>query len=654
MRTSIATALLLCAISCACAASNPNKDQIKELIGQGQSLEGQGKLLEARDKYAEASRLGGGGKELADVNKKIVAKTAELVTSAKTSFNSQDFPKAIDQLLEAAKYTPDSPDVNCDLGVTYHASGDDKKAINSLHTCVTDVAKPEEKERYEQLITQIETKDKPLTLDDNQKKALNAFNENLRQNSETLPTVTEDAELCKNLLTNQAILPKTPSILFNLAKCSEDAGNLEDAQRYFADYMKASPDSTALPEAKDASTQLDSILAFNGPQHDDVRQHYRTAAQYLVKGRYALALKEYEQVPSIAPGFAFGHRQLGLFYEALGRTDDASRELVAYAGMDGVPVEERQWADTERSALADKKGKYDAALRNASTRVRPLLFTGHSGENSATSDDVIKSLAEATAEFPLAPEANRLLGFMYVEAGYPAGAKHAYDAAAAGGADPFFFAWVWGLKDIKGEAFTFIQVKMDGLQIEPLYSPGKRKKGEVANDPQPCHSVMESTDVLLPTTTCGEFIAAKDIHSIESKQMGIEVTSGGKPIVLKPVNLFQEDPADYGPAGRKFGNQYARVIQRYMENDVTKLGAEHMTGGEKFGMGLMIASSAMGGVGGAIHALSAAQAAISVSIAAAQALQLLQQYRHEKALMAQPGVYKPIPVDPAPLAFRVE
>jgi tetratricopeptide (TPR) repeat protein len=668
MRTAITCVLLAGAMCCPLvAASKVNNDQAKELVKEGKSLEDQGKLLEARAKYAGASQLGSreGYKDLAEVNKKIAAKTTELVTNAKTSFNSKDYPKATEQLLEARQYAPDSPDVNCDLGVTYHMAADDPKAIESLHSCVRDVAKPEEKERYEQLITQIETKDSSVTTDAVQKQALTSFNDSLRQNQETLPTVAEDADLCKNLLANQATLPKTPSVLFNLAKCSEDAGNLEDSSRYFSDYMKAAPDSTAFPEAKDVSQQLTSILAFDGPKRDDVRQHYRSASQYLLKGRYGLALKEYESVTTIAPDFAFGRRQLGLFYESLGRTEDAARELNTYVAMDGVAAEEKDWAAKEVATFPEKRTKYDSALRDASTKIRPLLFTGQAGADSATCDQIIQNLQTAIESFPLAPDANRLLGFMYIEANYPAGAKHSYDAAAAGDADPFFFAWVNGLKDVKGSAFSFIEVKKDGLQIEPLYSYGKRrarfgyapsggKKGGDANEPQSCHSVMENTDVLLPKTSCGEFLAVKDIRSVESKQIGIEVASANKPMWMTPVNLFEVDPMQSGPAARKFANRYTRVIQRYMENDVTKLGAEHMTGGEKFAMGMAFASAAMGGVGGAMGSINAATAAINVSMSAMQAMQIMQQYRAQNALLVKPGVYKPIPVDPAPLAFRVE
>jgi len=655
MRKSIACVVLVCAALCPFAiGKSKTNDQAKALINEGKTLEAQGQLLEARAKYIDATKQGGGGKELAELNKKIGAKTAELVTSAKTSFNSKDYPKSIEQLEEAHKYSPDSPDVNCDLGVAYHMAGDDTKAIDSLHSCVNDVAKPEEKERYSQLITQIETKDNSVTTDPTQKQALASFNDGLRQNQEVLPTVAQDADLCKNLLANQASLPKTPSILFNLAKCSEDAGNLEDASRYFDDYMKAAPDSEAFPEAKDVSQQLANILAFDGPKREDVRQHYRSASQYLLKGRYGLALKEYETASSIAPDFAFGRRQLGLFYESLGRTDDAMRELNAYAAMDGIPIEEKDWAAKEVAGIPEKRTKYDSALHDASAKVRPLLFTGHSGVDGATCDQIIQTLQTATEAFPLAPGANRLLGFMYIEANYPTGAKHAYDAAAAGSADPFFFAWVSGLRGIKGGAFSFVEVKKDGLQVEPIYSTRKkRRKNQDSSEPQACHSVMDSTDVLLPESSCGEYLAVKDIHSVESKQFGIEVVSANK-LWMTPVNLFEEDPIRSGPAARKYANRYTRVIQRYMENDVTKLGAEHMTGGEKFAMGMAFASAAMGGVGGAMNSISAAQAAINVSMSAMQAMRIMQQYRSQNALLVRPGVYKPIPVDPAPLTFRVE
>jgi tetratricopeptide (TPR) repeat protein len=236
-----------------------------------------------------------------------------------------------------------------------------------------------------------------------------------------LPSPTEDAELCKKLLDNESTLPRTPAILFNLAKCSEDAGKLEDAARYFSDYLNAAPDSSAVPEAKDASADLASVLSFEGAAREDVRKHYRSAAQFIAKGRYAPALKEYEAVRDGVPDFAFGHRQLGLFYEALGRTSDATGELDAYRNAKGVSAEEKEWASKEVAGLGDKRAKYDAAMRDSSAKVRPLLFMGHSGANEVMSDQAIQSLQAATDAFPLAPEANRLLGFLYIEAGYPAG-----------------------------------------------------------------------------------------------------------------------------------------------------------------------------------------------------------------------------------------
>ena len=346
-------------------AKNANKEEAKSLIASGKSLENEGKLLEARAKYSEALAYNGGFKELTELNKKISARAGELVKSANASFDAKDFPKAIDQLQQAHTLLPDSPDVNCDLGVTYHAAGDDARAIESLHTCVTNVKKDDEKSRYEQLITQIETGDRGTNLDAGQKQAISAFNESLRANEQTLPTADDDAQLCKSLLDNQSTLPKTPAILFNLARCSEDAGKLEDAARYFSDYLAAAPDSRAVPEAKDASSLLSSILSFDGPKREDVRTHYRAAAQYLVKGRYQLALKEYEAVRDIAPDFAFGHRQLGLFYEALGRTKDATSELTVYGLIQSVPVEEKEWASKEIASFTEKRTAYDAAVQEA-------------------------------------------------------------------------------------------------------------------------------------------------------------------------------------------------------------------------------------------------------------------------------------------------
>ena len=665
MRTAIVWLALAIGVSYALTDKNSDREQVQALVKEGKSLEDEGKLLEARAKYTEAGKEG--AKELAKVNKQIAARAGEIVTSAKASFEAKDYAKAIEQLQQAHELSPDSPDVNCDLGVSYHQAGNDAKAVESLQRCVVLVKKPKEKSSYEQLITQIETKDKPTKLDSGQEQTLTAFNQGLRENQEVLSTPSADAELCKKLLENQSTLPKTPSILFNLAKCSEDAGKLEDAVRYFSEFASASPDSIAVPEAKDAMSQLALILAFDGVKRDEVRAHYSTATQYLVKGRYSLALKEYENVRDIAPDFAFDHRQLGLFYEALGRDADATRELNVYAGMDGVSAEDKEWVSKEVAGLQDKRAKYEAAVRDASAALRPLLFTGRHGADTKITDDAIQQLQTATGEFALAPEANRLLGFLYVEANYPAGAKRAYDASTSGGVDPFFFAWVSGMKDTKGEMFSLIRVKTDGLQIEPIYSLAQKKKFKMIKakkgdalkeqeetDPASCNSVMTNTDTLVPQTACGAFFSVTDIRNVESKATGIEVEADKKPVMLRPVNMFQEDPITNGPAARRFANRYVRVIQRYMENDITKLGSEHMTGGEKVGLGLKLASAASGGISGAMSAVSAAGVAINVSMAAIQTMQMLQQMRMQNAMLARAGVYKAIPVEPAPLEFRVD
>lgn len=681
MKTILRLTILTAMASTIFAAKDPKHDQAEQLIKEGKALEQQDKLLEARDKYTEAAKSwSGAGKDLNEVNKKITAKTAEIIKSAKVNFDAKEYTKAIDQLQDAHKLSPNKASVSCDLGVAYHGAGNDAKAVENLQACVAGLTKADEKGRYQQLITQIDTGDKPLTLDAPQKDTLESFNKSLRENDDALSTASADSDLCKKLLENQGTLPKTPSVLFNLAKCSEAAGQLEEASRYFSDYLKAAPDSRTVPEAKDASAQLESILAYGGGNRDEVRNHYRAASQSIARGQYGTALKEYEAVREIAPEFGFGRRQLGLFYEALGRTDEAAKELNAYAALNSTAAEEREWAKREIAGLGERRVKYDAAVKEAVAKLRPLVLTGQTLSVTTDCDQAIKKLQAATAEFPLAPEANRLLGFLYVEADYPAGAKHDYDASTASGGDPFFFAWVSPISSTaaksanekgsrfaaattgneKGSRFSLVQVKKDGLQVAPIFSPPqkkkKAKKGEAADEKEPeaCQSVITAADAFVPQTPCGDFLANVAIKGIETKQMGIEITTAAKPIWIKPVNLFQEYPITNGPASRKYGNRYTRVIRRYMDNDVTKLGAEHMTGGEKTAMGMMIASAAMGGASGAMGAVNAAQAAISVSMAAIQTMQMIQNYRMETARLTRPNTYKPLPIDPAPLTFRVE
>jgi tetratricopeptide (TPR) repeat protein len=643
------------------ADKKPDQNNGKALIAEGEALEKQGKLLEAKSKFSEAlPDSKDASKHLREIEKKIAAESTRLIGAAKMDFADKRYDQTIEKLKQAGSLSPDDPKVSCNIGVAYHLNHNDSDALTNLRLCISQTKAKEEKARFEQLITQIETGETITKFEDAQKAVLADLNRTLDDGTQVLATTNQENEFCKKLGENETSLPKTPAILFNLAKCAEADGRLEDANKYFTAYLAAAPNSVAEPEAKDAVADLTAVLALTGPKADETRDHYRRASQFLRAGRYDRALKEYELVIDAAPDFAIGHRRLALFYESLGRTADARTQLEAYLSLPSVSEDERSWATKEASELDQKTTLYDENTKEAATKLRPLLFQERSDENGAQYDKIIETLHKATDAFPLGAKANNLLGYIYLESDYSVGAKQSFDAARSGGLPPFFLASVSDSQSPgKKTDFALIRVKEDGFQIEPFYSddPTKRvRKGQESERRKDaaCKSLMDDPETLFSTLDCGTAIPISQIKSIESKQYGLEITVNDKPMWIRPVNLFMVAPLESGPASRKFHNRYARVLQRYMAYDGTKLGVEGMSGGEKVRMGMMFASLAAGGAVSAIGAASAASAAVSTSMFAMVSLSMAQQYRGQVSMMSRTGIYKPIPYDPAPLTFRTE
>jgi hypothetical protein len=130
---------------------------------------------------------------------------------------------------------------------------------------------------------------------------------------------------------------------------------------------------------------------------------------------------------------------------------------------------------------------------------------------------------------------------------------------------------------------------------------------------------------------------------------------------VSPLAIAFYPPKEAGPFARRFSNDYARLFVRYPGLEDTKLGAEGLTGYEKFKIGMDLAqagaSMGMGGVG----AISAVQDAITV----VQQVRMLQRTmasmkisyaawetsveEQQNVLLGNP--FKPIPTEPVRLAY---
>ncbi|MGH9516371.1 MAG: hypothetical protein ACRD3P_11935 [Terriglobales bacterium] len=139
--------------------------------------------------------------------------------------------------------------------------------------------------------------------------------------------------------------------------------------------------------------------------------------------------------------------------------------------------------------------------------------------------------------------------------------------------------------------------------------------------------------------------------------MGIKL--GKQEFALSPIYLPSYTPIQ-GPPARRFANNYPRLFIRYPSLEDSKLGAEGMTGGEKFKMGVNIANESLniapnlnpiGSIQATMSAISiartihSAMASVSVSFASWE-----RSVDDQQQLLSGPS-FKTIPTEPVSLAF---
>jgi len=151
-----------------------------------------------------------------------------------------------------------------------------------------------------------------------------------------------------------------------------------------------------------------------------------------------------------------------------------------------------------------------------------------------------------------------------------------------------------------------------------------------------------------------------DIKKVETDKGLLKLKLAQQEITLAPIYLPSFTPIE-GPPARRFANNYTRLFVRYPGLEDSKLGAEGMTGGEKFKMGYKIANAsvdiAMSGFT-PISAISSVQDAISIArtIRAAMVSLSVSFATWEKSVDDQQQLlagksFKAIPTQPVNLGF---
>jgi hypothetical protein len=157
-------------------------------------------------------------------------------------------------------------------------------------------------------------------------------------------------------------------------------------------------------------------------------------------------------------------------------------------------------------------------------------------------------------------------------------------------------------------------------------------------------------------------LGLSEIKKVETKKGLLTVKLEKQEICLAPIYLASYTPVE-GPPARRFANNYTRLFIRYPGLEDSKLGAEGMTGGEKFKMGYTIASDSLN-IATSLNPIGAIQATQSPILIARTIHSAMASLRvsfaswersvdDRQQLLSGPS-FKTIPTGPVNLAFTQE
>lgn len=478
------------------------------------------------------------------------------------------------------------------------------------------------------------------------------------------------------------------------ANCAEINGRPIEAIRLLQKYLELSPQALDCDAIRARIAELQSLLALPEQKGNQIRRLYASAYGYLAERKYDRALGAFTKAKELAPDFGLTYWKLGLLYEAMGDLAEARDNLSHYQQLS---LDEAAKAETSLhlTTLDEKKSKYDEEVGDAEEILSDLFNRGMNlSFNLDDNRSAIRArrarvknkkqqkyslvggfavpypyaqqqlaraadhLQIALALFPLGAEANELMGLVFLQANDGRAAVKNFDAVASQGLPVAFYGEMRGHKldhAVKCE-LTHDRVRLiflssydkKGNPTAPDKQAGDDGLGNFTLAPGDKHQDFESLDLRL-----------SDIKKVETHNGLLGIKLGKQEFALSPIYLPSFTPVQ-GPPARRFANNYTRLFIRYPGLEDSKLGAEGMTGGEKFKMGVNIANEGLniatnlnpiGSIQATMSAISiartihSAMASVSVSFASWE-----RSVDDQQQLLSGPS-FKTIPTEPVSLAF---
>jgi tetratricopeptide (TPR) repeat protein len=500
---------------------------------------------------------------------------------------------------------------------------------------------------------------------------------------------------CTALQSLKDTLANSPAAVFDLANCAEDNNRPDEAMRYLRRYLELAPNALDAPRVRQRLVELDQLKALPTQSGAQVRALYAAAERSIEESQYDGALIAYTKAADLLPDFPLSHWKLGLLQEAFGNVAEARKQYTRCHELETDP-EARKRVEFHINLLDAKREKYDEEVSEAEdiiadlwNRSMNLTFNGlenrsalHARRGKYKKGNASKILGgftvplpyaqqqigeagqhlqAALALFPLGAEANELMALVYLQALDGRAAIRAYDAVSSQHLPVSFYAEVRGHnldRPVKCELsrdhirFIFLaSYDKKGVAKPPSRKAGEDGLGDLVLEAQASRS-LNFEDFAFKLS---------DVKKVETRDGQIYFKLEHDTYAIAPLAIAFNAPKESGPFARRFSNDYARLFVRYPGLEDAKLGAEGLTGGEKFRIGMSIANAGVSMGMGGIGALAAIQDVMTV----VQTVRMLQRTmaslkisygawetsveEEQDVLLGNP--FKPIPTEPVRVAY---
>jgi tetratricopeptide (TPR) repeat protein len=457
---------------------------------------------------------------------------------------------------------------------------------------------------------------------------------------------TRFSSACTALQSLKETLANSPAAVFDLANCAEDNNRPDEAIRFLRRYLELSPNALDAGRVKQRIAELDALKSLPTQSGVQVRALYAAAERSIEESQYDGALIAYTKAADLLPDFPLTRWKLGLLQEAMGNVAEARKQYTRCRELE-TDAEAQQRADFHLEILDAKREKYDDEVSEAEeiiadlwNRAMNLTFNGLENRSALRARrgkykqghaskmlggftvplpyaqqqiaEAAEHLQTALALFPLGAEANELMGLVYLQALDGRAAIRAYDAVSSQHLPVSFYAEVRGHnldRPVKCELsrdhirFIFLaSYDKNGVAKPPSRKAGQDGLGDLVIEPQASRALnFEDFAFRLSDIKKVQTVNGQIYFKLEHDTYG-----------LAPLAIAFTAPKEAGPFARRFSNDYARLFVRYPGLEDTKLGAEGLTGGEKFMIGMNIANAGLSMGMGGVGAISAIQDVMTV------------------------------------------